>query len=715
MITTSQMFQDYIAAPNREFEVRATIGGVVYGSDEVVEFTIEDMITGGDELTIGAVVPAKLSILIKTTSVISTNAKVVPEIRLNGAQGYTEWVAMGEFYIDSRKYQNGVWSFECVDKLITTEQPYASNLTYPVAMSLVFEEICAILGIESNVVINPAFQIPYEDENISIREMLSCIASAHGACVKLNRAEQLILVPLSSSLAPVATITASSYIRAEQTNPQKIYTKLQVVHNSDGDTLELGTGEEDNTLKFENRFMFIEQGQLSNAFSVMNGFSYVPFNMNWLGRPDLDVGDLITVVHPDTTEITSIIAINRLSFKGGLLQQSSAPSKSEQQSEFRFQGSLSKQIAQRVVKDQVYNGVSFGPKYGMRVEDSNKYMRLEMNALDGYKMYLSSDTGNTWEAVFYVVVEDDVPRLYLGGNAEFQGLVSASQFLGGRIEIVKDGGLEKYIIDETEGFMCQKRANTESEWEDAIGMKGGNAVFTGVITGGLIRTAESGRRVEISDNQIRHYNDSNQLNGLATSNSSQFGDLLFYDGTISPESKLVFSVYNNGFHGGVTLRPENGAPLAVGTEGDNIYQRGNQHFEHNVAGVVQRLTRAEADSGTDWLTDQLVIVADEGEALKRWNGSEWVPVSSSPILLTTSITTTWIGSAAPYYQDITVSGITASDAPMVDIVLTGAYNNDTQIIANWNNIYRIVTSNGSIRVYSHEPTTIDIPIQIKVV
>ena len=80
-----------------------------------------------------------------------------------------------------------------------------------------------------------------------------------------------------------------------------------------------------------------------------------------------------------------------------------------------------------------------------------------MNALDGYKMYLSDDAGNSWEAVFYIIVEDGKPRLYLGGNAEFQGLVKASEFLGGKIEIVKDGGLERYIIDETEGFRCQRR------------------------------------------------------------------------------------------------------------------------------------------------------------------------------------------------------------------------------------------------------------------
>jgi len=439
--STSQKYKDYITSSNREFEVRAIVGGVVYGSDEVVEFTIDDMITGSDELTLGTVIPAKLSIKIKTTSSISTNAKIVPQIRLNGPDGYTEWIPMGEFYIDSRQYQNGVWTFSCVDKLITTEQPYVSSLTYPIAMSEVFEEILEILDIESDVVINSSFQIPYKDESISIRDMLSCIASAHGANVKMNREGKLIFVPLSPSL-PVATITASNYIRAEQTNPQKSYTKLEVIHNAEGETLSKGTGNEDNTLKFENRFMFIEQNQLNYAFSIMNGFSYVPYSMTWTGRPDLDVGDVVKVVLLDGTEITSIIAVNKISFKGGILQQSSAPSKSGQQSEFQFQGSIAKQLAQRLVKDHVYNGVSFGPDYGLKVERSDKKVRVLANATEGIRIQKGDGTGNYTDVIF----------LDTEGNGNFMGKIISSSFEGGSINI----GDGNFIVDSSGTLRLQE-------------------------------------------------------------------------------------------------------------------------------------------------------------------------------------------------------------------------------------------------------------------
>ncbi len=573
------------------------------------------MLTGGDELTLGTVIPAKLSIKIKTASTIPANAKIVPELRLNGAQGYTEWIPMGEFHVDSRQYQNGIWTFSCVDKLITTEQPYVSSLTYPVAMSEVFEEILDILDIESDVVINSTFQIPYKDESISIRDMLSCIASAHGANVKMNREGELIFVPLSPS-SPVATITASNYIRAEQTNPEKSYTKLEAVHNAEGETLSRGTGSEDNTLKFENRFMFIEQNQLNYAFSIMNGFSYVPYSMTWTGRPDLDVGDVVKVVLLDGTEITSIIAVNKLSFKGGLLQQSSAPSKSEQQSEFQFQGSISKQIAQRLVRDHVYNGVSFGPDYGLKVERSDRKVRVLANATEGIRIQKGDGTGNYTDVIF----------LDTEGNGNFTGKIISSSFEGGSIDIgdgnftvdssgnvtsssvsitggsitiTRSDNKARVTIDGTDGFKIQKGDGT-GIWVDTIYMDAeGNANFTGIITGGTIRTAASGARIELSDNQYKSYNASNKFQGLMTSaDENQYGDMYFYDGTVLPDSLPVFRIFNNGLGGGVSLHPLSGATLSLGAVGHST------RFFGNVADYIWHGTQAEAEAKTDWIDGQ---------------------------------------------------------------------------------------------------------------
>ena len=85
-------------------------------------------------------------------------------------------------------------------------------------------------------------------------------------------------------------------------------------------------------------------------------------------------------------------------------------------------------------------------------------------------------------------------------------------------------------------------------------------------------------------------------------------------------------------------------------------------------------------------------------------------------LYTASITTTWTGSAAPYTQTITVSGMLATDTPIVDVDLSGVtYANKDAVIEAYAKVYRITTAADSITVYADEKTTTAITIQLKVV
>ena len=96
-------------------------------------------------------------------------------------------------------------------------------------------------------------------------------------------------------------------------------------------------------------------------------------------------------------------------------------------------------------------------------------------------------------------------------------------------------------------------------------------------------------------------------------------------------------------------------------------------------------------------------------------GTDNVIVGASKVY-TASITTTWTGSAAPYTQTITVSGILATDTPIIDVDLSSiTYENKASVVEAYANIYRITTAADSITVYSDAATTVSIPIQLKVV
>lgn len=77
--------------------------------------------------------------------------------------------------------------------------------------------------------------------------------------------------------------------------------------------------------------------------------------------------------------------------------------------------------------------------------------------------------------------------------------------------------------------------------------------------------------------------------------------------------------------------------------------------------------------------------------------------------------TGWTGDAVPYAQEVTVTGITAADTPLVDIVQTGTEATDEPMREAWGVVTRIVAGVGKITAYASEKPTVDIPIQLKVV
>jgi hypothetical protein len=85
------------------------------------------------------------------------------------------------------------------------------------------------------------------------------------------------------------------------------------------------------------------------------------------------------------------------------------------------------------------------------------------------------------------------------------------------------------------------------------------------------------------------------------------------------------------------------------------------------------------------------------------------------VLTATLTTASWFGTTSPYSQSVALSGILATDTPIVDIVMSGTYSTDEARIEAWGYIYRAITANGYMVFYATEKPTIPLPIQIKVV
>ena len=78
---------------------------------------------------------------------------------------------------------------------------------------------------------------------------------------------------------------------------------------------------------------------------------------------------------------------------------------------------------------------------------------------------------------------------------------------------------------------------------------------------------------------------------------------------------------------------------------------------------------------------------------------------------TAAIGTTWEGSG-PYTQTVAVSGMLASDTPIIDLLPSTDAETAAAELEAWSMIYRIDTAADSITVYASEATTQEITIQI---
>lgn len=90
--------------------------------------------------------------------------------------------------------------------------------------------------------------------------------------------------------------------------------------------------------------------------------------------------------------------------------------------------------------------------------------------------------------------------------------------------------------------------------------------------------------------------------------------------------------------------------------------------------------------------------------------------ATTALYTATLLASGWSGSAAPYTQTVSVTGILATDTPIADVVLDQSTPTAISQIEAWMSVSKIETADGSITATClEELPAIDIPIQLKVV
>ena len=587
MYPISPYYNDFLMRRSRTWLLNVDIDGVAYGKDKVVNLEIENSLSPEDDFTVGAAIVSKMILKIRAPDEVAVNARIVPYLSLSTSVlpwkeahyawedydfswigGETERLPLGEFFVDRRERVNNIWVYTCYDKLAFANAPYISSLTYPATQQAVWDEICARLGYtyDSTVQINPTYMIPVAPTGYSYRQVMGYIAGANSASVFVGKDGMIKFRRYSAAETPVFNMGMSDYIWFKQTNPQRTFTRIVVTYNKEDDLkVEAGSGDESQTLSFENPF--VTQEIVNDLLANLNGFTYVPVEIDTRGYPQIDVGDRIQYEYIEgrswldaimpwetadfrwdgLTRAQTIALRMTYGFKGGLRTSISAPSKSYQQSEFPIEGTLSGQINrlnQTTVKQgRNYFGVTITKEDGLVVERNDHASRVvfnsdtmtwEVNGEDSlyydniarklrFKGDIEMEGGSiNWTSVNPPDPEDigalpvDSPMLtYIGPTGIYTGLIKAAQLdvSEGKISTAQ---IEQLVV----GQNVLMGPNATISWGQITGAPNvpvlpdyikstyidqttimSPNISAGTITGAWIRTATSGQRVEISSTQ----------------------------------------------------------------------------------------------------------------------------------------------------------------------------------------------------------------------
>ena len=386
-------FDESMFAKNRTLAIR--VGQ--YQSSDIKEAHFDYGYIKGDAYKPGGTCAGSGKITF-TSIITSFNKldKIYPEIGLL-VDGTYEWVKMGEYFINDIEIDRNrnTTTLDLMDGMFKLNREHVTDLTYPAEVRQVIKEICLKTGIElanenmditsMNYVIE---KIPKE-KKMTFRDVLSLATQMLGMSCFFNREGKLEIKELTDS---GITITADSYFMHGLTKSEVQYQIAGITCKKDKETLTVGmrTGR---SLELDNLFM--SQSILDNLYHKIKDIRYYPFNLNYQGHLLLDVGQWVTIKTNTGETFKSPILSQSFTFKGGLRGRISADSKSGNDAQYSYAGTLTKKIEQfSEFEKQIQNQIEeadkgFDQKVAKIKKDFNEQFELAKARAEEVKQSLT--------------------------------------------------------------------------------------------------------------------------------------------------------------------------------------------------------------------------------------------------------------------------------------------------------------------------------------
>ena len=386
-------FDEAMFARNRTLAIR--VGQ--YQSSDIKEASFDYGYIKGDAYKPGGTCAGSGKIIF--SSIITTFNKldkIYPEIGLL-VDGTYEWVKMGEYFINDIEIDRNrkTTKLDLMDGMFKLNREHITSLTYPAEIRQVIKEVCLKTGVELANENMDLTSMNYQIEKIppekkmTFRDVLSLASQMLGMSCFFNREGKLEIKELTDS---GITITADSYFMHGLTKSEIEYRIAGITCKKDKDTLTVGlrTGR---SLEIENPFM--TQAILDNLYNNIKDIRYYPYSLNYQGHLLLDVGQWVTIKTNKGETFKSPILSQSFTFKGGLRGRISADSKSGNDAQYSYAGTLTKKIEQfSEFEKQIQNQIEEADKgFDKKVEkiknDFNDQVELAKAKVEEVKQSLT--------------------------------------------------------------------------------------------------------------------------------------------------------------------------------------------------------------------------------------------------------------------------------------------------------------------------------------
>lgn len=441
MYEVNEAFERVLAGPSRTMRAK-----LVYG-DEVIDSGIKSIKIisqanpDNDTISIGGTVSAYAEITLYKQTHMVTGKEYTLHLGALLPDGTVEYCPMGLFTAQKPKEDDDTVTFTAYDRMVSKlEKPYFTQITkYPADGKQILGEIVQLSGVPFHGInelpsgVTVGWRTVYNDNNTTTatapfagytyREALMYLAQMYGAFATISRTGAIEFRWYSNTIYKVPTNRSFDDIECAE----QVYTLQKITCTAGENTLTAGSCTGATGITIENALM--TQSVLNGVWQKIDGLTYLPTTLSFLGDPRIDLGDIVTVYRRDGTAIKVPVMSITQEFDGGLTTEIGSYGNTEE-SEDKAKGPTAKAI------DRVYSEL-FLVKQVLADKISANY--LEAN-------YATITQLNAVEAKIDKIVTTEVTVAYLEANYAQLSYVDAN-FATIDLANVLDASIKTAMID----------------------------------------------------------------------------------------------------------------------------------------------------------------------------------------------------------------------------------------------------------------------------